>query len=322
MRGRKWIVAGVSGALVLLCAAGGAWGQAPGSGQPAAIVNGEAIPMAELEAMLKQAGPMPVAVPEAVRKQQQRFALDALINEALLRQFLKQNAPVIDPKELQAHLHDLAAGLKMQNKTLADFCRDMNQTEEQVKANALATLQWNAYARQRISDPDIEKYYQEHKDMFDKVLVRVSEIMLRIAPQGGDAERARAKTQLMELRARLEQSKELSKDFAEAARQFSQGPTKNEGGDLDWFPHVKGILPENILRTAFALQRMQMSDPIDTEMGVHLLLLTDRKAGQPSDFAKIKEEVRQLCIEEMQQTVLQQLRQDAQTQGRVKVLLP
>src|SRR5215469_9596656 len=118
MRGRKWTVRGAAGTLALLCAAGGVVGQTPRTAdKPAAIVNGETIPTSMLEAALKQDGPMPVALPESVRKQQMQVALSALINEALMRQFLKQNAPPIDPKDIDARMSDLAAGLKQQNKS-------------------------------------------------------------------------------------------------------------------------------------------------------------------------------------------------------------
>jgi parvulin-like peptidyl-prolyl isomerase len=308
----------MAGAL-LLCLAGGAMGQTAGKGggQPAAEVNGEVITLAELDAVLKKEGPMAVPLPEALRKQHQQIALSALIDERLIRQFLKQNGSAVDPKEVQARLSELVAGLKMQNKTLADFCRDLNQTEEQVKAGLVAWLQWNAYARQHMKDEDVEKFYLENKDMFDKILVRASEIMLRVPPQSGENEKAQAKAQLMDIRNKLLASQDPN-GFAQMAKQFSQGPTRDEGGDLDWFPHVKGILPEGILRTAFTLPPGQLSDVIETEAGMHLIKVTDRKAGQPSDFAKIKEEVRLVYIDEMKQNLIGQLRK----QSKITINLP
>jgi parvulin-like peptidyl-prolyl isomerase len=314
MRGRKWTVRGMTGTLVLLWASGGVFGQTSGlaGSKPAASVNGEVITMAELEAALKQDGPMPVALPESVRKQQQQVALSALIDEALLRQFLKQNAPPIKNQELDARMSDLAAGLKLQNKTLADFCRERNQTLEQLKANLAAALQWRAYASSRINEQQIEQYYRENKDMFDKVLVHAAEIMLHVPAQAGQSAREEAKARLAKLREEIVNNK---KDFAQVAKEFSQGPTKDQGGDLDWFPHVKGVLPEPLLQTAFSLQPGQISDVLESELGIHILKVIERKPGEPSDFNKIKEEVRQLCIEDMQQAVLQQLRQSAKIEN-------
>jgi len=304
-------VRGLAGAL-LLCAVVGAIGSSAvqGADKPAAVVNGEVITVAELEAVLKKEGPMAAPLPEPVRKQHQQEILYALIDEVLMRQFLKQNGPPIDPKEVQARLADLVAGLKMQNKTLADFCRDMNQSEAQVKAGLVAWLQWSAYASKHMSDQDVEKFYVENKDMFDKILVRASEIMLRVPPQSSESEKAQAKTQLADLRAKLLASQDANA-FAEAAKQFSQGPTKAEGGDLDWFPHIKGILPEGILQTAFSLPPGQISEVIETEAGMHLIKVTDKKPGEPSDFNKMKEDVRQCYIDEMKLSLIRQLRKEA-----------
>jgi len=311
----------VAGALALLCAAGGAVGQTPGTGdgKAAAIVNGETISLKQLESALKQQGPMAVPLPEAVRKQQRQVVLDALINEVLMRQFLKQYAAPIDAKELNIRMGELVTGLKMQGKTLADFCRDRNQTEEQIKATVAATVQWIAYARKNINDQQVEKYYLDNKDLFDKIMVHAAEIMLHVPSQAGTPERERAKAQLTELRGKI-LANEI--DFAQAAKQYSQGPTKDAGGDLDWFPHIHGILPESLMQAAFAQQPNQLSEVIESEDGVHLLKVIERKAGEPSDFGKIKEEVRLVCIEEMQQVILRQLRQDAQKAGQIKILLP
>jgi parvulin-like peptidyl-prolyl isomerase len=309
MRGGKWIVRGIAGTLVLLYAAGGATAQK--SSKPVATVNGEVITMTELEAILKKDGPMAVPLPEAQRKQQQQFALYALVDQALLRQFLKQNAVPIEAKEVNARMADLVAGLKQQGKSLEEFCRDMNQSPAQVQANLATTLQWMAYARQHISDQEAEKYYRENKDMFDKVFVHASEIMLRVSAQASEAEKAKAKAQLTELRGKILANQI---DFARAAKQYSQGPTKDQGGDLDWFPRLKGILPQSVLQAAFSLQPGQICDVIESEYGVHLIKVLDRKPGEPSDFTKIKETVRQLCIEEMQQDILLQLHKTAKVQ--------
>lgn len=318
MRGRKWTVRGMTGTLVLLWASGSVWAQGGGldAGKPAASVNGEVITMGELEAALRQIGQMPVSQPESARKQQQQVVLSALIDSVLLRQFLKQNAPPIDAKEMDARMHDLAEQLKRQNKTLADFCRELNQSPQQIKENLTAELRWQLYANAHISDQQVEKYYLDNKDMFDKILVHAAEIMLHVPAQAGETARSEAKAKLAQLREKIVKNEV---EFTKAAKEFSQGPTKDQGGDLDWFPHIKGVLPEPLLQIAFALQPGQMSEVVESELGVHVLKVLDRKTpSEPSDFKKIKGEVRQLCIEEMQQIALQGLRQS----GKIETYLP
>jgi parvulin-like peptidyl-prolyl isomerase len=310
----------MTGTVVLLCASAGAFAQIAHleGNKPAATVNGEVITMAELESLIKQDGPAPVPLPETVRKQQQQVVLAALIDKVLLRQFLKSNASPIDPKELDNRLHDLVAGLQREGKTFTDFCRERNQTPNQVKEDIATVLQWREYASARITDEQVLKFYQDNKDMFDQVQVHAAEIMFHVPSQSSPAEREQAKVRLAQLREKIV-NKEL--DFALAAKQYSQGWTKDQGGDLDWFPHLKGkgILPEAVLEAAFSpqLQPGQISDIIVSEDGVHILKVIERKAGPPSDFAKYKDIARQLCIEEMQQTVLQSLRQSAKIENHL-----
>lgn len=319
MRGRKWTARGVASALALLCAAGSVLAQKPeAGGKPVAVVNGEPISPTALETALKLAGYAGPNEPESVRRQHRQVALNALINEALMRQFLRQKAPPADPKEVEARLSDLLVSLKRQNKTLDDLCRDMKQTPEQIKAGTVAIVQWQTFARERVSDQDVEKFYQENKDFFDKIQVHASEIMLRVAPQAGREERERTRAQLATLREKILKN-EI--DFAQAAKQYSQGPTAEKGGDLDWFPHLRGILPDSVMQAAFTLPPNQLSDVLDSEYGVHLLKVLGRNPGEPSDFNKIKDEVRQFRMEEMQQEILRDLRQAAEKAGQIQVFV-
>jgi parvulin-like peptidyl-prolyl isomerase len=318
MNGRKWAVGGMAGALVLLCAAGRAPAQKTDANTPAATVNGEVITKGELDALLKKAGPLPVQLPEAQRKQQQQMALNALIEAMLLRQFLEKNAPPIDEKAINTHMAGLAAQLRQQGRSLSDFCREMNRSEAQIRADIAAIHRWYAYAEKHLTEQDLEKCYQENKDLFDQVRVRVSEIVMRVPTQAEPSERELARQRLQELRNKIVANQIT---FEEAARQFSQSPTKDQGGDLDWLPHLKGgllPLPDDIVELAFKMQPGQVSDVLTSEFGLYLIKVTQRDPGRPSEYAKVKQEVRDLCVEEMKMSILNQQRKTAD----IRILLP
>src|ERR671929_76038 len=82
----------------------------------------------------------------------------------------------------------------------ADAPRAGGQTEAQLRANLAVMMQWNAYAAQRVAEPDLKKYYADTKDFFDKVTVRASHIVLRVAPDAPAAEREEAQKKLAALR--------------------------------------------------------------------------------------------------------------------------
>src|SRR5262249_29300352 len=160
----------------------------------------------------------------------------------------------------------------------------------------------------RVSEADLDRYYQEYKDYFDGTRVRVSHIVLRM-PAGATADvKAKIHAQLTALRAQLLEGKIT---FADAARMYSHCPSASKGGALDYSDRL-GMVEESFAHVAFGLQVNQISDVVETEFGLHLIWVTDRKPGQqPADYTKIKEELRERCAQELWQKILAEQRKSA-----------
>jgi peptidyl-prolyl cis-trans isomerase C len=251
---------------------------------------------------------------EAQKKQMQMEAIGMLIDDILMQQFLRKNAPHLDPNEVNKKMAELEESLKKQNKTLQDFFKETGQSEAQLRINILNMLQWSAFVKQRLSDEDVKHYYDENKEFFDRIMVRASHVVFRVSPTASDTEREAVRAKLAALRQEIESGKT---DFAEAAKKHSQCTSAPNGGDIGYFPR-KMAVEEPFAKAAFALKVGQMSDIVQTDYGVHLIKVTDRKPGQPSDFNKIKDEVREMCMEEMRMALLAQERKTA----HVEINLP
>jgi peptidyl-prolyl cis-trans isomerase C len=280
--------------------------------QPAAIVNGEPISLAEVEQVLKQNAPSPTPLTQTQRRQQRFEALTMLMDDLLLRQFLQKQAPAVDPAEVDQELANLQANLH-KNKpgySLEDFCRDSGQTEAQLRRDLLHMLQWAGYVKGRVSEADLRKYYDDYREFFDHVQVRASHIVLRLPADAPEADVAAARHKLVELRQQILAG---TLSFADAARQHSQCQSAADAGDIGYFSR-KWMLEESFARTAFAMKVGEVSEPIRTDFGLHLIQVTDRKAGQPSEYEKVKDEVRDYYIEEMRLNLLAELRKNAQVQ--------
>jgi parvulin-like peptidyl-prolyl isomerase len=169
-------------------------------------------------------------------------------------------------------------------------------------------IQWQHYASARVSEADVKRYYLELKDFFDGNTVRASHIVLRVPPGAPAADVEAARTKLTALRTELVEKKG---DFAALAKEHSQCPSKEGGGDIGYITRKWGMVDEDFARTAFSLPKDEISPVVQTAYGLHLIRVTDRKAGQPSDYNKIKNEVREFYIEEMRQRLLDQMRKTA-----------
>jgi peptidyl-prolyl cis-trans isomerase C len=299
----------------LLLLAGSALAQKDSAAaKPAAMVDGTAITFAEVEAILKQAPPSPTPLTEAQRRQMQIDAIAMLIDDILMQNFLSKHGPKVNPAEVNKRVADLDQSQKKNHKSLQDFYKETGQTETQLRANIATKLQWDAYVQEHVSEADLKKYYEAYKEFFDRVTVRASHIVLRMAPGASDREIQETKAKLQALRQEIVSGK---LDFVEAAKKYSQCVSAKDGGDIGYFPR-KLAVDEAFARAAFALKVGEISDVVQSEYGMHLIRLTDRKAGQPSDYAKVKETVREMCVEDMWQALLAQQRKTA----HVEINLP
>jgi peptidyl-prolyl cis-trans isomerase C len=308
MRARSWLVQSFASLATLAILVNGARTQSPRPApKPAAVVDGSTITMAEVESVLKQAGPTATALTEAQRKQLRVEAVGMLIDDLLMEKFLRKNGPRIDPAEVNKKVVELEVSLKQQGKTLADFSKESGQNEAQLRTNIVNMLQWAGYVREHLTEADVKRYYEENRDFFDRVSVRASHVVLRSSSSASPGERAQIRARLQALRQEIVSGKI---DFAEAAKKYSQCTSAPSGGDIGYFPR-KLAVEEAFAKAAFALKVGEVSEVVETDYGLHLIKVTDRKPGQPSDYHKIKDEVRELCVEEMRLAVLAQQRKAA-----------
>jgi peptidyl-prolyl cis-trans isomerase C len=308
-------------ALAAALTAAGASAQAPSQNRgaehpvsPAATVNGEAIRLDQVDAVIRRMraadGPLTAA---QTRRLRQEIVQD-LIDDVLLRQYLRQHGPKVEPAELDKHLAALAASLRRQGKSLADFYRESGQTEEQVRDTWATMLQFQRYVDHQATDERLRKYHEENRDLFDKVTVRVSRIVVRVSPAAPPGERAGARQKLAAVRAAVLAGK-LS--FADAARKYSMAPDAAKGGDLGFVGRRDPAVDEAVAKAAFALKVGEISEPVDSDYGVHLVQATERKAGTATAFDQVADLVRECYAEDVRQGLVGLLRKQASIQVTV-----
>jgi parvulin-like peptidyl-prolyl isomerase len=284
--------------------------------KPAATVNGEVIRFAEVEAL---AGRPVVPLPNEQKVELYKAALEMLIDDMLIRQFLRKNAPAPNPAEMEQEWKDLHKALALKQQSLADFLRESKQTEETLRADIAARVQWRAYLNARFTEAELQTYYQANKVFFDKTFVQASHILKKA---GKDAkERNNARQALEVLRRDILSGKV---DFAAAAKQYSECPSSVNGGDIGKFPY-KFVVVEPFSRAAFSMKVGEVSEIVETEFGMHLIKVTNRFEGSPSSFQAVRETVRETYAQEMglYKSIMAEQRDRASiTREPIEVLLP
>lgn len=102
-------------------------------------------------------------------------------------------------------------------------------------------------------------------------------------------------------------------DFAKVAAELSKDPgSGKEGGDLGWFTKDR-MVPE-FAEAAFKLQKGQVSDPVKSQFGWHVIKLEDKRAKPLPDFAAVKPQIDQYLERKAQQDVVIALREKAKVE--------
>ncbi len=132
-----------------------------------------------------------------------------------------------------------------------------------------------------------------------------------VKSQGGQEE-VRARHILVEAeddaKAILEQLKGGA-DFATLAKEKSKDPGAAEGGDLGYFSKDQ-MVPE-FAEVAFKMYPGQLSNPVKTQFGWHIIKLEDKRTKQPPEFEKVKEQIESFLARKAQTEFVTKLRQTA-----------
>jgi parvulin-like peptidyl-prolyl isomerase len=202
----------------------------------------------------------------------------------------------------------LVKALEQNKQTLAAFLQESGQTEQQLRADIAARVQWKNFISGRLTDADVKKYYDTNKPFFDKVMVKASHILLKVAPNSTQNDRQMVYNRLFAIRQEVLNGKIK---FEDAAKKFSDCPSKENGGDIGVFPY-KFAVAEPFARAAFSLRVGDVSEIVATEFGYHIIKVTDRSPGEPSNFEKLKDSVKEVLATEYYQQIIAEQRKTAQ----------
>jgi peptidyl-prolyl cis-trans isomerase C len=283
---------------------------AAGGEKVAATINGEAITVAELDAAVSQLPPAEAPVSTAQRQQQRADVLQLLIEDRLVRQYLRQHGPKIDPADVDKQFAALETTLKGQGKTVEAYLKECELTAAQAKENFLRMLQLNRYVEARAGEDKLRSYFEANRDFFDKSTVRTSHIVLRLPATATSAERQKAMEKLKAIRADVAAGRV---EFAAAAKMHSQCPSAPNGGDVGYIVR-KFQADEPYAKAAFSLPVGAISDVVETDVGYHLIRVTDRKPGKPGKYEDAAAEVRECFEAELKQVLVTELRKAAKIQ--------
>ena len=285
--------------------------------KPAALVNGQMISMADVKALL-EARPYPNVLKPDEIKAIRTEAINMLVNDMLVRQYLTKNAPKVNPTDVDKEIRNLEDLLKKQNKTLKEMLKDNGQTMEQMQKDIVSRLQWQGYLKACMSEEQAKKYYEDNKLFFDRVVVRASHILLKFPPNVTAEQKKTMLNQAEVIRQEIVTGKMT---FDAAVAKYSQCPSKDSKerpGDVGPFQYKFDVV-DSFAKAAFSMKVGEISGVVATDYGYHIIKVTDRNAGKPSTYESVRDAVREIWSQDVE--LYQRIIADQRKASKIEVML-
>lgn len=171
------------------------------------------------------------------------------------------------------------------DKKLKELKLTRKDIEEFVKTLMLGQSLFDDFSKSlNVTDEEIQAYYNQHVDQyysFDEEVVAARHILV--------SDEAKAKD--------LAAQAKGGADFAELARKFSEDPgSASQGGYLGYFTADRMVEPFS--KAAFAMKPGEISDPVKSEFGWHVIKVEDRRDAGIIPLEDVKEDVRDKALAE------------------------
>jgi peptidyl-prolyl cis-trans isomerase C len=317
-------------AWLLLALSSGAWaqGQYPGT---AARVNGVDISYQRFNGFyVEYRNSKGVAVGARgdqlpLLTQLRQEAMDQIIDQELVRQAAEKAEIEVSAEEVQAGVDELRSVFKSPASFATRLQNEGFSDEDSYRKHVAGMVAASRYLNgirasvPKVSDEELETYYRENERRLTfPEQVRVRHILLKWKPLGTGDDRAALRAQMLPILERVRDGE----DFTDLARQYSEdSATAVNGGDTGLFH--RGQMVPAFERAAFALDVGDVSDPVETPFGVHILRLEERLPPRLVPLEEVRDQLRDhVRNERAEQAVKEQiarLREEAEIEILIRL---
>jgi peptidyl-prolyl cis-trans isomerase D len=132
-----------------------------------------------------------------------------------------------------------------------------------------------------VTTENLRRYFEDHHEQWDKPeRAKLRHILLAFGPEAGATEKAELSKKAEDLKKQIAEKKIT---FADAAKKYSQDPgSKDKGGELGWVN--RGMMVASFEDAAFKLAKGELSKPVTTQFGIHLIQLEEYDKGKKAVF--------------------------------------
>ncbi len=271
-----------------------------------ASVDGDPITMREVKEFAARQG-QPIQTDDFADSDTAKQAVKALIGEKLLEQEVKKYADKVDDAEIDRYIQQLRLGKHMSDAEFRAQLQASGISYEQLRTRARLDIEKSMMIEQEVRgkidvpDADIKAYYDTHKEDFTitKERLKLAQILIALPPKPTAAQVSAAEKKTDMIRARAAKGD----DFGDLARVYSDDVSKSNGGELGWF--APSDVMDQILAAVKPLKPGEISAPVRTSHGIHLVKLEEHEMPGVRPLSDVKAPIRAQLVDQQTGAQLQ-----------------
>lgn len=293
----------------------------------AAKVNGQPIyedtlaPYAEQELRkFRKHGMTRKTSPELIRSMEIR-ALDRVIDQELLIHESQQIKVDDIDKKVDEGINKIKSKYRTEEKFKA-YLESKKITENDVRENVRKQIYIDKYLEEKgirnpvIPEEEIKKYYEENKNNFRKdEYIKASHILIKADENASQEEKDAARKKAE----KIHQEIIGGKNFAAMAREFSEDERAANGGDLNYI--TRGYMPLEFDSVAFAMNKDDVSEVVQTKFGFHIVKVFDKKPAGISSYDEMKDFITRYLQMELSDKKLASHIEELRKKAKIEILL-
>lgn len=267
-----------------------------------ATVNGEKVSRKDFDRRINVIR----RINQEVTRSTEIMVVKQLAMKVLLKQFVKEQNIDVSDNDVQGEVEKIKYFLKSnQNnseKPLEEILEAQGSSISELEDEVRRTLALSKYLDKVVSDDEKRSYFDANKSAFNGEKVKASHILIDTTKLETDAELEKARQKIEEIKKEIDNGA----DFAEMARKYSTCPSAENGGDIGFFQR-KGSIVEEFAIVAFSMKVGEISEPVETQFGYHIIKVTDKEEGKDTNYEDVADMVDFVYIQIKTETLLKDL---------------
>ena len=189
---------------------------------------------------------------------------------------------------------------KRSGSSVREYAEQRGADERSLEADLAWRTAWRTYLRSRMTDDNLRSYFRREHRRYDGGRWDVSHLFLSVDPSD-QTSLTSATDRMKMLAAKVHAADSIEQAFAASAKRNSEAGSAPQGGRVGWVRYA-GDLPHRLMRRVYRMKEGQVSEPIRSSLGVHLILLHQYEPGdltfdELTDLSRLRRDATDMLFE-------------------------